>query len=56
MTQEERKTATGNSTVTVKQNPVTGETIGDLQNNEIKNAYNTFDEERKAIINSQPQR
>ena len=51
-----KKTATGNSTVTVKQNPVTGETIGDLQNNEIKNAYNTFDEERQAIINSQPQR
>jgi|TARA_R110002060_G_scaffold70248_1_gene78847 hypothetical protein len=51
-----KKTATGNSTVTVKQNPVTGETIGDLQNNEIKNEYNAFDEERKAIINSQPQR
>ena len=51
-----KQTAVGNSSATVKKNPVTGETIGDLQNNEIKNAYNTFDEERKAIINSQPQR
>jgi len=45
------KTATGSSTVTVKQNPVTGGTIGDLQNNEIKKEYNTFDAERQAILN-----
>tara|TARA_R100001369_G_scaffold40920_1_gene67008 strand:- start:34 stop:654 length:621 start_codon:yes stop_codon:yes gene_type:complete len=48
-----KNTAKGNSKVTVKQDPVTGNTIGDLQNNEIKNAYNTFDAERKAILNNQ---
>ena len=48
-----KKTAEGSSTVTVKQNPVTGGTIGDLQNNEIKNKYNAFDAERKAILDNQ---
>ena len=47
------KTAKGSSKVTVKQNPVTGGTIGDLQNNEIKNEYNAFDAERKAILDNQ---
>tara|TARA_R110000823_G_scaffold208016_2_gene338521 strand:+ start:1898 stop:2509 length:612 start_codon:yes stop_codon:yes gene_type:complete len=50
-----KQTAKGNSSATVKTNPVTGETIGDLQNNEIKKAYSTFDKQRKAIINSQSQ-
>jgi len=45
-----KKTAKGNSTVEVKQNPVTGSTIGDLQNNEIKNAYNAFNAEKAQII------
>jgi len=40
----------GNSEVTVKQDPVTGSTIGDLQNNEIKNAYNAFNAEKAQII------
>ncbi len=47
------KTETGSSKVTVNQNPVTGETIGDLQNNEMKNKYKAFDDERQAILNNQ---
>tara|TARA_R100000541_G_scaffold48518_1_gene55569 strand:+ start:269 stop:877 length:609 start_codon:yes stop_codon:yes gene_type:complete len=48
-----KNNARGSSEVTVKQNPATGETIGDLQNNEIKNEYNAFDAERKAILDNQ---
>ena len=51
-----KNTAKGESEVTVNQNPVTGETIGDLGNRQIKDAYNVFDLERQNILDSQPKR
>ena len=55
-----KNTAKGDSKVTVNKNPVTGSTIGDLGNRQIKDAYNVFDLERQNILkgntDSQPER
>jgi len=51
-----KNTAKGSSNVTVNQSPVTGATIGDLQNRQGKDAYNAYDLERQNILNSQPKR